>query len=350
MTNQFEDKIAKELELIPDTSDITGPETIICDKPDYYFQLKLAPAAASAKQNSHLTEYHNLQSKSITIEDYQTWLEQYNTKKEELANLQIQLANIQDNKKRLLTEKQIKEESIERIKRKIETSETNDIQTQLDSYKTESQKLDTKKQKLTHKIDQSIEGKIDTEYIWVWAIFSIFVPPAALMPVFACLVLVDLGSLIPFFALPVMAIAEIAFTEYMLAPFRRITNKIRKKKIKKINQTQHKQNQKMLETSKNLHLLLESNPEAINQLQELKSELEKNIERITDINQEIQVQDTNTNECQNQINNIKQEIDRLFYTLSAAETELLLQGQNIETILDEEQMVKALGEYPKGGK
>lgn len=109
------------------------------------------------------------------------------------------------------------------------------------------------------------------------------------------------------------------------------------------------QNQKMLETAKTLQSILENNPKAINQLNELKNELNQTIGRINNIDHNIQQCEIEANKCQSQINSIKQEIDRLFYTLTAIETELLLNGEEVESVLNEESIVKKLGEYPKGG-
>ncbi|MCI9084416.1 MAG: hypothetical protein HFH46_02210 [Bacilli bacterium] len=315
------------------TSNYTGDfeNTLIYKFMNTHFSKDIIPSKiTSLEQSQTLVQ----QSKPIRSEDYQIHVDQYNSKKEELVTFQLQLADIQDNRTKLITERKIEEENIERIKRKIETHETNDIQRQLDNYKTEIQKLDTKKQKITHKIGQLIDYKVDKEVIFTWLCLSALVIGTAMIALILS---------------PLLVLIEIGITEYILAPIERLSRRIKKRKIKSLSQKEQMQNQKMLETAKTLQLILENNPEAINQLNELKNELNQTIGRINSIDHNIQQCEIEANKCQSQINSIKQEIDRLFYTLTAIETELLLNGEEVESVLNEESIVKKLGEYPKGG-
>ena len=201
------------------TSNYTGDfeNTLIYKFMNTHFSKDIIPSKITSLEQAPDTEHEGDKDRT---QKYQMMFQKYQVKKEELVTFQLQLAAIQDNRTKLTTERKVEEENVERIKRKIETHETNDIQRQLDNYKTESQKLDTKKQKITHKIDQLIDCKVDKQDIFEWLFFSaILGVTAVILPLLS----------------PLLVLPEIVATEYTLAPIERLSRRIKKRKIKSLS-------------------------------------------------------------------------------------------------------------------
>lgn len=119
----------------------------------------------------------------------------------------------------------------------------------------------------------------------------------------------------------------------------------RKARINKKRETKYVNQLKKI--NQKVKLLLEQNPDDIKSKDELENEKKQSEQTLELLKKQLQVKGQQLDDYNDKIKRKHSDIDDIYNDLLVSETQLLLQGNEVESIGQTQEQVKKLGEYPK---
>ncbi len=266
-----------------------------------------------------------------TVQNYQKFYTSYQEKKEELIKVRVELSEAQDTKRRLEKEKQIEEEHIQRIDEEISNSNQNKIVRYQNEIDTSQAKISQYERNIRKNKKDRSQFSVKERCLLDTLIGAMGGSGISAILILACpeTTPIIIGALIGtgMIACPVIGCTRATFKNHSK---------------KNLSQKIAKEKQKLLTLSQQIKEEFTSNPELINRKCELEREKEEALNKIDKLSQKISTLTNEISHKQQIADTIQNEIDELFYMLSVSEAKLLLQGENVEQII-ENQPVKKLG-------
>ncbi len=315
-------------------------------------------------KDDFLSVAYNLSDNQQTKIDYYDFLfAEYQFQKENLVKNKIEYSELEDKKRNLENEKQIENEHINRIDKELENLGNSEVGLAIKKMDECENKLkefeELQKSKELSICNSFEEKKLAAEKKSDYALYGVIVGGISACVSIPVLIVTNIISILPFpTVINSYLVAYALIIGYPVGGAllgRRIFYlKKLHSKSKKITLENNKQSakQNLLESSKNLKKVITNNPNLITEMQELRNERYETLKKVKQIDADIAKINRQMGSINDSINNIQSEIDELFYRLSVLEARLLVDGIEVENVIEEDNIiekekVKNLGEIQK---